>query len=102
MEFKVIFRESFLHDLRRIVEAVAAHDPKAATRLGNLIVSRAEKLTFFPERYPRVRQRRGVRRFVAGRYFKVFYAIERETGTIEILRFWDGRRGSDPIVEIKP
>lgn len=101
MDFKVVFRESFLHDLRRIVESVAAHDQRAAARLGSLIVSRAEKLSFFPERYPRVRQRRNMRRFVVSKYFKVFYSIQREAGTVEILRCWDGRRGSDPIGETK-
>jgi plasmid stabilization system protein ParE len=55
-------------------------------------------LSFFPERHPRVRQRPGVRRFVVKKYFKVFYRVNQETRTVEILRLWDGRQANDPLL----
>ena len=102
MDFKVVFRDSFLEDLERVVASVAVRNPAAAHRLGELIISASERLSFFPERHPRVRQRPGIRRFIVKRYFKVFYRVRREDMTVEILRCWDGRRGNEPpIVQVE-
>ena len=64
MDFKVIFRDTFLADLERLVKSIAAHNPDAARKLGELIIQMSERLSFFPERYPTVRQRPGIRRFI--------------------------------------
>ena len=98
MDFQVIFKDTFLVDLKRIVELIAVHNPAAARRLGDLIIKTAESLCFFPERHPRVRQRPGIRRFIIKRHFKVFYRVLTQSQTVEILRCWDGRRGSDPVL----
>ncbi|MCX6930313.1 MAG: type II toxin-antitoxin system RelE/ParE family toxin [Verrucomicrobia bacterium] len=98
MDFKVIFKDTFLEDLERIVRQIAAHNPGAAQNLGKSIIEISESLGFFPERYPKVRQRSGVRRFVVKSYFKVFYRVQHDSGTVEVLRCWDGRRESDPIL----
>jgi plasmid stabilization system protein ParE len=73
MDFKVIFRDTFLDDLELLVRSIAAHNPEAALRLGKMIIKASEDLSFFPERHPRVRQRPGIRRFIVRKYFKVFY-----------------------------
>ncbi|MCL4787610.1 MAG: type II toxin-antitoxin system RelE/ParE family toxin [Verrucomicrobia bacterium] len=96
MDFKVIFKDTFLEDLEQLVRWIAVHNPVAARKLGELIIGMAESLSFFPERFPQVRQRPGVRRFIVGKHFKVFYRVNRESKTVEILRCWDGRRESDP------
>ncbi len=96
MDFKVIFKETFIQDLEQIVLRIAADNPTAASRLGNLIISQCESLSFFPERYPKIRQRPAIRRFVLRKNFKVFYRVRSDVGLVEILRCWDGRRGSDP------
>jgi plasmid stabilization system protein ParE len=62
------------------------------------MISAGESLSFFPERHPRVRQRPGIRRFIVKKYFKVFYRVHRETMMVEILRCWDGRRGTEPPI----
>ena len=98
MDFKVIFKDTFLADLERIVRLIAVHNPGAALKLGELIVQTGESLSFFPERHPRVRQRPGVRRFIVKKYFKVFYRVNHETRTVEILRLWDGRQANDPLL----
>jgi plasmid stabilization system protein ParE len=98
MDFKVIFRETFLDDLEQVVRSVATHNPVAARRLGELVTTTGESLSFFPERHPKVRQRPGIRRFIVKKYFKVFYRVHRANMTVEILRCWDGRRGSDPVI----
>jgi plasmid stabilization system protein ParE len=96
MDFKIVFRDTFLEDLDRVVRSVAFHNPAAASKLGEMIISAGERLSFFPERHPRVQQRRAIRRFIVKKYFKVFYRVHRETMTVEILRCWDGRRGTEP------
>jgi addiction module RelE/StbE family toxin len=99
MDFKVVFRDTFLEDLERVVTSVAVHNPTAARKLGELIISAGESLSFFPERHPRVRQRPGIRRCIVKKYFKVFYRVHRENMIVEILRCWDGRRGIEPPIE---
>jgi addiction module RelE/StbE family toxin len=96
MDFKVIFKDTFLADLERIVRFIAVHNPDAALKLGELIIQTGESLSFFPERHPKVRQRPGVRRFIVKKHYKVFYRVQAESRTVEILRCWDGRQGSDP------
>ena len=99
MDFKVIFHKSFLDDFEQIVTRIVALDPTAAFTFGNLVVRTCESLSFFPERHPTVRQRPGIRRLVVHKYYKVFYRVRRGAKTVEILRFWDGRRGIEPRTE---
>lgn len=96
MDFQVIFKDSFVEDLERLVTSIAVHDPTAAYNLGQTIIHLAESLSFFPERFPQVRQRRGIRRFVVKKNFKVFYRVNQESKLVETLRCWDGRRRTDP------
>ncbi|MEI8287825.1 MAG: type II toxin-antitoxin system RelE/ParE family toxin [Verrucomicrobiota bacterium] len=98
MDFKVIFKESFIEDLERILRKIAVDHPLAARNLGDLIIQNGESLCFFPERHPKVRLRPGVRRYIVKKYFKVFYRVQAESRTVEVLRCWDGRRESDPIL----
>ena len=99
MEFKVIFRDTFLEDLEHIVKRIAVHNDVAAQRFGGDVVQTCESLSFFPERYPKVRQRPGIRRLIVHRYFKIFYRVHNEHRFVEILRLWDGRRGTDARVD---
>jgi plasmid stabilization system protein ParE len=98
MDYRVIFKDTFLADLERIVRFIAVHNPSPARKLGDMIIQSGESLCFFPERHPKVRQRPGVRRFIVKNYFKVFYRVQPESRTVEVLRCWDGRRGSDPVL----
>jgi plasmid stabilization system protein ParE len=52
MDFKVIFRDTFLDDLEQVVRSIAVHNPVAARKLGELIIAAGESLSFFPERHP--------------------------------------------------
>ena len=96
MDFKVVFTETFCADLEEILEHIAAQDPTAARKLGDHIVDLCEGLSFFPERCPRVRQRPTIRRLMVGKHHKVFYRIKERERSVEILRLWDARRGTEP------
>jgi|ERR1017187_8394500 plasmid stabilization system protein ParE len=98
MDYKVIFKESFIEDLERIVRKIAVDNPVAARDFGQQAIKLGESLNFFPERHPRVRQRPQIRRYIVKKYFKVFYRVQSESRTVEVLRCWDGRRESDPIL----
>ena len=98
MDYKVIFKDTFVADLERIVRFIAVHNPSAAQKLGDIIIRSSESLCFFPERNPKVRQRQGVRRFIVMNHFKVFYRVQADSRTVEVLRCWDGRRDSDPAL----
>jgi plasmid stabilization system protein ParE len=96
MDFKVIFKDPFIDDLEHIVRSIAVHNPNAARKLGELIIQTGERLSFFPERYLKVRQRPGIRRIIVKKYFKVFYRIHYDSRTVEILRCWDARQETTP------
>src|SRR2546426_488471 len=98
MDFKVIFKVSFVEDLEGILRKIAADNPAAARKLGEVIIRMSESLNFFPERFPRVRQRPRIRRFIVKKHFKVFYRVQPNPPAVEVLRCWDGRRGSDPLL----
>lgn len=95
MDFQVTFRETFVNDLERIVRQIARHNPAAAFKLGEIIISACQSLGFFPERHPRVRRRPSIRRFIVKNYFKIFYRVQRSSQTVEILRCWDGRQENE-------
>ena len=100
MDFKVIFKDSFSEDLERILRKIAVDNPIAARNLGQLIIQMTESLNFFPERHPKVRQRLGIRRFIVKKYYKVFYRVQFESRTVEVLRCWDAVGGlGHPINE---
>ncbi len=99
MDFKVIFRDTFFADLENILRGIVVENATAARKMGEMMVSTAESLSFFPERYPKVRQRPSIRRFIVRKHFKVFYRIDYRARAVEILRCWDGRRGVDPSFE---
>jgi plasmid stabilization system protein ParE len=98
MDFKVIFTETFLDDLGRIVRLIAADNRAAGQKLGQLLIHRCESLSFFPERHPRVRQRPELRRFVVRKYFKIFYRVRYKPPIVEVLRCWDARQEEGPEI----
>lgn len=97
MDYQVIFQEPFLEDLEKIVRQVAAENVPAAQSLGELFVRTGESLAFFPERYPRVRHRPELRRCIVAKHYKLFYRLKPGSRSVEVLRCWDGRRGTEPV-----
>jgi len=98
MDFKIIFKATFVSDLELIVRSIADRNPEAALKLGEHIIQTGENLRFFPERHPKLRQRSGIRRVIVRKYFKLFYRIDQERQSVEVLRCWDGRRGHNPSI----
>ena len=101
MDYQVIFKDTFVEDLERMLRSIAVDNPIAASKLGRLIIQKAESLSFFPERHPRVRERQAIRRFIVKHHFKIFFRVCQEPRTVEILRCWDGRQKSDPSLLVE-
>jgi len=53
MDLKLVFKESFTHDLVQILRCIVSENPNAARNPGSLIVDRFESLSFFAKRHPR-------------------------------------------------
>jgi toxin ParE1/3/4 len=94
MGWKVIISPSAQADLEDIVRYIALHNAEAAARMGYALIERAEGLAGFPEMGRMVPEfRRPNLREVIHRSYRVIYRVNRETDSIEIVRFWHGARG---------
>lgn len=96
MGWKIIFAPQALSDLGRAVQHIAKDNPEAALRIGNDLIDRVTVLENFPflgSPYPKSA---GVRRLVSAPYI-IFYQVNEGNHSVEILRYWHGRRGK-PIL----
>ena len=91
MDYKVILSPLALEDLGQIVRYVASHDPQAAEHLDTSLLDHAETLRDLPHRGGSVRSRPGVRKLPLWPYL-IFYRVNEQSRSVEILRFWHGAR----------
>ena len=89
MDFKIIWSDSAIHDLKLICEYIAKDNPDAATRVGHGILDHVKILETFPligPAYPR-RSSGKIREIVYGKY-RVFYEVDLEAKVLNVLRVW--------------
>jgi toxin ParE1/3/4 len=100
MDFKVIISQPAIDDLKSIVSYIAAHNPKAARRIGTELLKRTRVLASFPEigRRPPETHQPEVREIIY-RSYRIFYRIKSEQRVVEVIRFWHGARGF-PIIPV--
>lgn len=91
MGCQVLITDAALGDLREIVEFVAYHDPAAATRLGEKLISRAISLSTFPERHGYHDFTRGIRKMPVPPYL-LYYTFDKAANSVYILHFWHSAR----------
>ncbi len=95
MDYRIVWSESALRDLRDIVQYIARDDPKAAERFGNLIISKVLNLCAFPRIgriVPEFREDR-LREIILTPY-RIVYEIDDNYSPLSVLRVWHGARGS--------
>jgi toxin ParE1/3/4 len=93
MDFKVIWSEAAIADLKEICSYVAQDNPEAACRLGRGILEHVRILSSFPfigPQYPR--GARGRLREIVFRSYRIFYDVSEEVRRVEILHVWHGAR----------
>lgn len=93
MDYKIIWSDSAIADLRDICSYIASDNPEAAMRVGNGILDHAGILASFPfigPPYPR--GTRGTLREIVFRSYRIFYDVSETSRTVEILHVWHGAR----------
>lgn len=91
---KLSFAEKALHDLVRLREFIAVHNPQAAERISLRLRQAIGKLVLHPDMGRPVPDLENVRELVAGDYVVRYL---REEDTVFILKVWHGKeyRGED-------
>ncbi len=93
VDFKVIWSDGAIADLRGICSYIARHDPEAAHRMGRGILDYVRILASFPfigPTYPR--GARGSLREIVYRSYRIFYDVSESSASVEILHLWHGAR----------
>ena len=98
MDYKIVFSEPSIDDLKNIVRFIAKDNPQAAARFGAKLIESVRKLATFP-RLGRVVPEKNdddVREIIFKSY-RIFYRVKDPSRTVEIARFWHAARGEPPI-----
>jgi toxin ParE1/3/4 len=93
MDFKVIWTDSAIADLREICDYVAQENPPAAEKAGRGILDHVKILESFPligPAYPR--RSRGTIREIVYRKYRIFYEVVDKPKRVHVLRVWHGAR----------
>ena len=93
MDYKVIWSDAAIEDLKNICSYVARQDSQAARKLGEGILEHVHILSTFPfigPTYPRGAS--GPLREIVFRPYRIFYDVSAESCCVEILHVWHGAR----------
>ncbi len=93
MKFKVRINPVVITDVQEIKDHIAEDNPGAATKLGNTIYSRIEKLADFPEMGASLSAKINIKtdyRFLVCGTYLIFYKIEGEF--VSVYRILNGVR----------
>jgi plasmid stabilization system protein ParE len=92
MDYQVILSDFFISDLEEIVIYITREaGTDLAARVGNELINRATELARTPLIGQPVKQRSGARKIL--RYpYQIYYDVNEENRTIEVLRVWHGAR----------
>ena len=98
MDYKIIFSEPAIDDLKNIVRFIARDNPQVAAEFGAKLIHSVRHLAAFP-RFGRVVPEKNddnIREIVFKSY-RIFYRVKDDTGTVEIARFWHAARGQPQL-----
>jgi addiction module RelE/StbE family toxin len=94
MDFKIIWTDSAIADLKGVCDFISRDNPAAAEKTGRGILDHVKILETFPligPAYPR-RSSGAIREIVSGNY-RIFYEITEQPKSVHVLRIWHGARG---------
>jgi addiction module RelE/StbE family toxin len=98
MDFKVIWTDSAIEDLKDICDYIARDNPRAAEKTGRGILNHVRILEAFPligPTYPR--GSRGTIREIVHENCRIFYEVVERTRVVHVLRVWHGARGEPKL-----
>lgn len=98
MDFKIVWTDPALADLKSIAPRISADHPDAAERFGAELFRKTDLLQTFPEMGPIFPKRKDkkIRVLIHGNYC-VFYRVQNETKLVEILRVWHAARSESNL-----
>jgi len=94
MDFKIIWTDSAIADLKEICTHISRDNQSAAQKTGRGILDHVKILELFPfigPAYPR-RSSGAIREIVYGNY-RIFYEVTKQPKAVHVLRIWHGARG---------
>jgi toxin ParE1/3/4 len=98
MDFKIVWTDSAIQDLREICEYISRENSVAAQKIGRGILDHVRILETFPfigPAYPR-RSSGAIREIVFNKY-RIFYEVSDKTKAVLILHIWHGARAIPPV-----
>ena len=98
MDFKVIWSDSAIADLKQIHEYISLENDVAAEKVGRGILDHVKILETFPTigpAYPR--RSSGIIREIVFRHYRIFYEVSDKPKSVNILRVWHGARGEPDL-----
>lgn len=91
MDYKVIWSDMAIEDLRSIFDDLSEHQPQAATGVLTKIIERVETLDRFPSAGDVYRKQGPIRQVFSGVY-RIFYHVDEGQKRVEILAVRHGSR----------
>jgi toxin ParE1/3/4 len=94
MDYRVIWTQAALADLRDLVRYIARDDQKVAKQFGELIIGKISSIQAFPRMGRMVPEYREdyLRELIVSPY-RIVYEIDDEKLTLAVLRIWHAARG---------
>jgi toxin ParE1/3/4 len=93
MAFKIIWSDAAVADLEDVCFYVAQDNSEAARRVARGVLDHVDILATFPfigPTYPR--GARGTLRLIVFRSYRIFYDVDADRESVEILHVWHGAR----------
>jgi toxin ParE1/3/4 len=103
MDFRIIWSEVALADLRSLVRYIARDNGQVAARFGRILVSKVDPLAKFPRIGRMVPEfaTETLRQIVVSPY-RIIYEIDDQMATVAVLRVWHGARDRLDESTLKP
>lgn len=98
MDFKVVWTDSAIGDLKEICEHIALDNRSAAEKVGRGILDHVrilETFAFIGPAYPR--RSSGTIREIVYRNYRIFYEINEKQKRVHVLPIWHGARGEPEL-----
>jgi addiction module toxin, RelE/StbE family len=93
MDFKIIWTDSAIADLKEICDYISRDNPSVAEKVGRGILDHVKILETFPfigPAYPR--RSSGAIREIVYRKYRIFYDVTDKPRHVHVLRIWHGMR----------
>ncbi len=98
MDFKVVWTDSAIADLKEICDYIGLDNPSAAQKVGRGILDHVKILETFPFIGPSYPHRStGMIREIVYRKYRIFYEVVDKTRSVYVLRIWHGARGEPQL-----